>query len=204
MRGKREKQQQPQGTPGPSLARPAGLPERHFRPACAAVGAGELGNRRPDLPAAVNLPAGARSRPCVLRFPGCVADASWTLGNWRERQQKRDEQRRRLRFGLRLRPHPYCGDSGDEPVVGGDQRADADAFFLPRRNRGAAALPPGVSARASWGRGTGAVETWGPRRAGKSAERGRAVRSRDRPVFPRCPRLIRAQGPGAPQSYPSC
>lgn len=40
------------------------------------LGAGELWNGRLDLPAAVNSPAGARSRPRVLRFPGSVADAS--------------------------------------------------------------------------------------------------------------------------------
>lgn len=156
----------------------------------AAPGAGELGNERLDLPAAGNSPAGARSRPRVLRFPGSVADASQTLGNWREQPWERDEQRRRLRFGLRLRPQPYDSDSGDEPVVGGDQRADADAFFLPRRNRGAAALPPGVSARARRGEGRG--RHGDPGTGAGERDGGARCPSRDRPALPGCPRLMRA------------
>lgn len=54
----------PPGTPGSASA---GARTR---------GAGELGNGRLDLPAAVNSAAGARSRPRVLRSPGSVADAS--------------------------------------------------------------------------------------------------------------------------------
>lgn len=99
----------------------------------------------------------------------------------------RDEQRWRLRFGPRLRPHPDCGDSGDESVVGGDQRADADAFFLPRRNRGAAALPPGVSAGARLGEGRGRHGDLGVEASG-GARTGARSASRD-PGLPAVPVL---------------
>lgn len=66
--------------PGRSLARPAALPERRFRRRAQLPGAGDVGSGWLDLPAAGTSPAGARSRPRVLRFPGSVADASQTLG----------------------------------------------------------------------------------------------------------------------------
>lgn len=83
-----------------------------------------------------------------------------------------DEQRWQLRLGLRLRPHPYGGDSGDKSVLCGDERADADAFFLPRRNRGAAALPARVSPRARLGEGRGPERDLGNPGEGESADGG--------------------------------
>lgn len=59
--------------------------------------------------------------------------------------RRRHDEQRRHRGPVGLPPGPHVRHPGHQPLLGRDQRADADALRLPGRYRGAASLSPGVS-----------------------------------------------------------